>query len=423
MNKIKLLFFGDVPALVPTGFGNVAKNILAQLQATGKYDITVLGINYYGDPHDLPYKIYPAGINNAGDVYGRQRLLDLLRNKKLDFDVLFTLQDTFIMATVGEAIKKIRDGFITEKIIDGQIKKIFNKGRNFKWIYYYPIDAVPEKEWLDKSVKFADVAVPYTQYAKTKCLNHIDRQYEVIYHGVDTKNFYPMAKEEKDKFAEEFFKNNDLRNSFMIVNVNRNQERKGLLYTLLAFKIFRTLIPNSVLYTHCDVENDRGGNLKKMAARLGITENWLYPNPEIYKHGRSFSEDYMNGIYNLADINISTTFGEGWGLSCSEGMATKTLGIFPDNTSLTEILADGRGLLYKSGNPSTQIIGLGLLDNSIIRPLPNVEDLVDKMLWAYSHCDEVKEIEEKAYAWMLENITWEKICSDWDQLIEKTLNR
>jgi hypothetical protein len=45
------------------------------------------------------------------------------------------------------------------------------------------------------------------------------------------------------------------------------------------------------------------------------------------------------------------------------------------------------------------------------------------MLWAYSHCDEVKEIEEKAYSWALENITWEKICSDWDQLIEKTLNR
>ena len=65
--KIKLLFFGDTPS-GNTGFSTVSKNILKRLYATGKYDITVVGINYFGDPHDLPYKIYPAAYNQQGDI-------------------------------------------------------------------------------------------------------------------------------------------------------------------------------------------------------------------------------------------------------------------------------------------------------------------------------------------------------------------
>jgi len=416
--KIRLLYYGDTPQKC-TGFGNVAKNILANLHATGKYDISIMGINSYGDPHDFPYTIYPAGVNDQGDVYGRQKLLNLLRDKSQEFDVLFTLQDTFIMASIGESIKKLRDGFIQEK--DG--KKIFQKGRGFKWIYYYPIDAVPEKEWLEKSVKFADVAVPYTKYAKEKSLKCVDREYETIYHGIDTKTFYPMSKEDKDAFAKKFSPDTDVKSNFLIVNVNRNQERKGLVYTLLAFKLFKSIVPGAVLYTHCDVEADRGGNMKKMAQRLGVDENWLYPNPEAYRSSNAFDDAYMNGLYNLADINVSTTLGEGFGLSMIEAIATKTLNVFPNNTSLTEILSDKRGLLYKSGNPPTQILCNGPLDNSLIRPIPNVEDMVEKMLWAYSHPDASKEITETAYNWALENITWEKLCSDWDKLIEKTLKK
>ena len=417
MEKIKLLFYGDFAC--NTGFGIVAKNILGELHKTGKYEISVLGINYYGDPHDFPYKIYPAGINNQKDLYGRQKLLDILRDYNFKFDVLFTIQDTFIMATIGEAIKKLRDGVILEK----EGKKVFQKGREFKWIYYYPIDAVPEKEWLEKSVKFADAAVPYTNYGKKKSQQCVERDYKVIYHGVDDKVFYPISKEEKEKFADEFFKDNNLKNHFLIINVNRNQERKALVYTLLAFKLFRTIVPNSVLYTHCDVVADRGGNLLKVAARLGITENWLYPNPKTYKDGYSFPVSYLNGLYNLADLNVSTTLGEGWGLSCSESMACKTLNVFPNNTSLTEILADGRGLLYKSGDPPTQIIMNGPLDNSLLRPLPNVEDMVEKMLWAYSHPDAVREMEEKAYDWLQKNILWEDIGKKWDALILKILKK
>ena len=83
-SKIKLLFYGDAPT-VATGFGTVTRNILTGLHATGKYDIQVLGVNYWGNPHTYPFPIWPIGIGSK-DPYGRQRAFDMMA-KELDFDV------------------------------------------------------------------------------------------------------------------------------------------------------------------------------------------------------------------------------------------------------------------------------------------------------------------------------------------------
>jgi len=425
-DKIKLLFFGDSPTC-STGFGTVAKNILKRLHDTGKYDITVVGINFFGDPHDLPYKIYPAIYNKQNDVYGRQRLLDLLRNTKYDFDILFTLQDTFIMATIGEQIKKLRDGFVSEKEIYNaetkqiEKKKVFQKGRNFKWIYYYPIDCAPKKEWIEQSVSFANIAVPYTNYAKRECEKFVKRDYKVIYHGFDKDTFYEMSEKDKKEFKEKFFKENSLKNCYLIVNVNRNQMRKGMFQTLLAFKVFNSIIPNAVLYTHCDVFDYMGYNLIDIAQSIGLHDNWLYPNPDTYKKGITFPDSFINGLYNIADANISTTLGEGFGLSMVEAMATKTINIFPDNTSLSEILADKRGLLVESGNNPNNLICNGPIDNNLVRPVTDIEDMIKKLVWAYSKPKQVKEMTEKAYQWAFENLNWDKISVEWDNLIRKTI--
>ena len=52
----KILYCGD--CAVQTGFGRVAENILPTLAK--EHEIVVLAVNYWGDPHDLPYKLYPA---------------------------------------------------------------------------------------------------------------------------------------------------------------------------------------------------------------------------------------------------------------------------------------------------------------------------------------------------------------------------
>jgi len=64
MKHTKLLWIGDSPA-VTTGFGRVSQSILERLAKTGKYSISVLGVNHpVGDPHRYEgiFKIYPARL-------------------------------------------------------------------------------------------------------------------------------------------------------------------------------------------------------------------------------------------------------------------------------------------------------------------------------------------------------------------------
>lgn len=418
--KIKLLFYGDTPS-GSTGFSTVSKNILKRLHDTGMYDIHVLGINYYGDPHDLPYKMYPAIFNEENDVYGRQKLLDLLRNKQNGFQVFFSLQDTFIMATIGDLIAQIRDGYTeTREVMENGAlvqKKVRVEGLGFKWVYYFPIDASPKKEWIEKSVALCDVAIPYTNYAKTECEKFVKREYHVLYHGFDKETFHVLPEDVKQTFRDKYFKEHNLKERFVVINVNRNQERKGYLQTLIAFSIFNKIVPNAILYTHCDVFGDRGGNLVEVGRQIGLTNNWIYPNPEVYEKNIPISSKFINGLYNIADVNISTTLGEGFGLSLIESMAAKTLNVFPDNTAPRELLADGRGVLVRSGDTPNHLEMNGPYDNNLIRPVTNVEDLVDKLLWVYRSRQAVEKITEKAHAWALENCNWDTIAEKFHQLI------
>ena len=66
--KIKVLAYMDSPTCA-TGFGTVSRNILTGLYNTGRYDIDIFGINYWGDPHNYPFRIWPAATNQQKDPY------------------------------------------------------------------------------------------------------------------------------------------------------------------------------------------------------------------------------------------------------------------------------------------------------------------------------------------------------------------
>jgi len=94
MKKKKILFYGDTPTCA-TGFATVSRNILVGLFNTGRYDITVFGVNYWGDPSPpltQMFNIYPAGMNNERDPYGREKFKAFA--SQMEYDILFFLQDS-----------------------------------------------------------------------------------------------------------------------------------------------------------------------------------------------------------------------------------------------------------------------------------------------------------------------------------------
>jgi len=396
-SKIKILFYGDAPT-VSTGFGTVSRNILTGLHKTGKYDIAVLGVNYWGDPHPYPFPIWPVGVGGR-DPYGRQKCFDMMA-KDFDYDVLFLFQDSFILESLlTQGLPKLR-----------QLK-------NFLALGYYPIDGVPKKKWVD-CMNMLDVPVAYTEYGKKESIlacPSIANKLQVIPHGANTDDFFPMVETQTEKFRKEYFGKHA--SKYIVTNINRNQQRKDIPRCILAFKEFKKLRPNSVLYLHM-AANDQGWNLPEVIKATGLTlgEDVLLPGNG-FEPNQGFPIDVVNRIYNASDVVVSTTLGEGWGLSTVEAMACKTPIIFPSNTVLTEIIGEERGWLVKSGDTPNDHIVLPN-DNEVVRPLTDILDMAETMVHVYDNPEEAKTRAETAYKWVTSSLVWSKhIVPMWDKLI------
>lgn len=409
--KTKLLLYGDY--CCATGFAQVLGNIARELHATGKYDIDVIGINYSGDPYDAEkwvgnvFPAMPGGMMNAGvygDVYGRQRLLDLMGSGR--YDVVYMLQDTFVIEPIMEEIKKTQDALIA------------NGHKTFKTVWYFPVDAQLKKEWVD-TVAGADFPVVYTEYGKREVLKHIpdlESRMKVIYHGNNPTNFFPIQdKEDVAAFRKQYF-NGKADDRFLIVNINRNQPRKDIARSLMILKELWDRGRRPLLYLHMQYE-DSGGNIFTMANQLGLGKEYEFflPSPKIFNANQGMPLEDLNRIYNAADLVMSTTLGEGWGLSATEAMATKTPLLIPDNTSFTEIGANNRAALIPSGSdPSLWIVKE--MDNDRIRPLTDVEAAADRI----EKIMDGKELPNvaAAYQWVRE-LDWSNICKQWVEVVDE----
>lgn len=412
MNKTKVLVLADYGC--STGFGQVASNIITRLNATGLYDFTIIGINY--DPAneiDLerwPGRIIPAitvgDMNNARgpDVYGRQKVLNELG--KGIYDIFFSIQDTFILGTIMPQILE------TKEALD----------KKFSTVFYYPIDAQPKPEWITDVVAHIDFPVPYTEYAakeSIKVMPKLNLQ-QPIYHGTNLKDFhYVEDRQDVAEFRKQYFAGN-ADGKFLVVNINRNQPRKDIPRSLMILKELKKRgFTKAIMYLHM-AHDDAGGNILVMAEQLGlkINEDFILPSPKVFDPNQGLPIELVNMIYNAADACLTTTLGEGWGLSITEAMATRTPIIAPNNTSITEILKDERGLLVPSGDNPSMWFSLGAQDNERLRPLMDIGRAIDAIVPLMK--GKLPDL-DKALAWS-QNYSWDAVCEDWKRIFQEAAN-
>jgi glycosyltransferase involved in cell wall biosynthesis len=412
MSKLKVLAWGDYAC--STGFGTVMKNIMTEINNTGKYEIDVVGVNYDGGPYDTqlwPGRLWPAisalrTQGPYGDVFGRQVFLDLLAQG--DYDIVFIVQDTFIVLDIVPQILELQR----------------TKPNSFSTVYYYPFDCAPREEWVKQCVASFDFPVAYTEYAKNESRKVIgslaDRQ-DVIYHGTNTTNFFPLSPEDKKKTKEMIFP--QMKDKFLITNVNRNQGRKDVSRSLMIMKQLKEMgVDNAFLYMHMQ-ETDFGGSIMQMAKSLGLDPNtdFTVPDPRQFGAHSGFPIEFLNQIYNASDAYLTTTHGEGWGLSITEAMSVKLPVIAPDNTSVPEILGEDRGWKIPSGATASHWV-IKDNDNERMRPLMDVEEAAKTIKYIMDHPEEAAERAEKAYVWATKH-TWEEVCKQWINIFNKASNK
>ena len=402
--KTKVIFYGDSPTCA-TGFGQVSRNILPALHNSGRYEVDILGINYWGDPHNYPFNIWPMAVNGQRDPYGRQRLQQHLIDPNLQFDILFFLQDTFIL-----------------DFLPGMLANLIKAGKRFKSVYYYPIDGIPKSQWID-SVNSVDYPVTYTQFGwdqSVKIQPSLEEKLNIIPHGINPKVFFPAPAAQVKEFREQFF--GQLADKFIVTNVNRNQQRKDIPGTIRAFKEFRRHRPDSILYLHM-MAQDQGWNLPEVikAFELDITKDVILP--QNFTASTGFPLEILNLVYNASDVVISTTVGEGWGLSWTEAMATKTPIVFPQNTCLGEYITEETGYPYPSGGDPDHITVLPH-DNEIPRPTSHIGKMVEQMVALYDDREEAAKRAQAAYDMVHSTLIWdEHINPKWVDLFDQIVKQ
>lgn len=404
MAKIRLLAWGDGP-LSNTGFGTVSKHILSTLQATGNYEIDHLAINYTGDFVDrnqIPWQLVPAKLLDAKDPHGIKMFQKSMTQK--DYDIVWIINDLFVTNEVKEFLPKIRAHY---------------KSRNLKppvFIYYYPVDCcVPNGSTglLDQ----ADIPVCYTTHGKEETLKlrpQLASKLRQISHGTDLSVFKPLPQNEIDKIKKDFLGVSP--ETTVVVQVNRNSTRKQIQYSMLAFKEFKKLVPNSIYYIHSQVM-DQGGDLLRAVQSLGLSPKTDIVLPVNFRVDSAPPPSELNKIYNMGDIFLSTHLGEGFGLSLVEAMSCGVPVVTGDNTCMREIFGKDseRGYLYSCED-------WAYIDGSGYRKKGLIPDIVNQMMLAHSAGPKKTNPKVQNGLEFVRSITWDKIGLEWIKLFELAMN-
>ena len=386
LQKKRLLIWCD-SVTVATGFGIVAANLFEDLHKD--FDVAILGINYFGLQRYDPTKWFIYSVDRT-DMLGLDRMHIVLEEFNPELILLF--QDIFNIDFMLPIIKKWNP--------------------KVPIVAYFPIDGRPVNKAWAQAFKGIDKLITYTQWGIESILQTFPelaaKNIEYLYHGVNQTSFNVLPAGVRQNFKE----TRGWDNKFVLVSVNRFQPRKMLMLAFRAHALFtkgykickcgnvylaskdncdmnncgpedvletRAGHDDALLYIHANTEErmmgpGRANMLQAHLINAGFIDADVNKLVAVFGgniYGQPFSDAEMNILYNMADVNVSTTLGEGVGLSLIEAAATGTTSIAPKHSSIPEMLGDTGHII-----PNQAMINIAL-DNGHIRPVVSIKHYLE----------------------------------------------
>lgn len=401
----KILIWSD-SAAAATGYGKITREIFAAVYKSGGFEIDHLAINYFGEFYDrseIPWQMSPAGLIDRSDPHGRKMFIEAISRKH--YDLIWIMNDYQVVASTLNDLNTLR------------LKQKNQSSPLTKFIYYCPIDVTLPKS-NTKYFDIFDLVATYSQFGKKQIGNvspATEARVKVINPGIDIRHIKPLSGDERKKIRKEYFNIPD-DDTFLIINVNKNIYRKQIPQSILAFSELKKLNANAKLYLHTSfIDPTSGIDLSVACTVLGLSpiDDVIYPLEAGFK--KSFSVEELNKIYNAADCFLTTSLGEGWGLTHMDAMAAGVPVVAPNNTCFHEQLGGGeRGILY----PCPEKIWI---DNAGYRPYARASDICDALMAVHKMNKEDKKIMLANAKTYTESLAWEKIQSLWINEIKKVL--
>ena len=376
---VRVLWVSDSP-LVASGFGRVTREITTRLAQVPGLEVACLGWGYDGWPYDrsrFPLVIYPSP-GPAQDAVNLERVIS-------DFT-------PHVVITLGEIW--MLDWLHTHPVRP-----------KFKWIGYFPLDGGPFYPPWETMLKNVDELVTTSEFGRQIFQDGLpSRRIHVIYHGVDTAVFRPLPERERLKSHER------IRGKFVVGCVARNQPRKNIPALVKAFAQLSARIEDLHLYLHmnpCDV----GYDLVTLLHRYRLQGRADVSGPDFSLH-ESLADEQLNRLYNLFDVMVLPSTGEGFGLPIIESFAAGVPVMATDYSACSELVR-GRGELVRM--LTTVTAGTNLIEQAVI----DVEHLSSCIEKLYRTPKLARQHAEAGLAFA-RDLTWASLMPKWLQLISST---
>ena len=437
MKKAKILWVSDSP-IIHTGFGRVSKTICEHLVNTGKYDVEAIGwFHRHSEVDSVSYRVHHTAV----DEHKR-----LLQNDKYAQGGTF---NRIVEEFKPDLVISLGDKWMVEHIAESPHRS------KFTWYGYTPIDGSPIPYTWEKTFNNMDKVIAYGEWGQRVIESSGGPSVDATdfeYHGVDTNTFKQLPEEEVMKFKGELLRCKKPEDVFLVGQVSRNQPRKNLPATFKAFSIFmsgnyvkcdqcdnvtvdtydeesRTYVhkantcaicgsnkidrsnekPDAILYLHMAVK-DCGWNLKDLQTTYGLESKILFdPNIRV---GSGITDRDLVRVYNVLDVKVLPTYGEGFGLPILEAMACGTPVIATNYSAHTEWM---EGLFIKpaafSSEPNTNIRRAEVDINEYVR-------CIDSIYYSTKLRDDISKLSiEKA-----KEMDWSNgIFKSWEDRIDKVV--
>jgi len=304
----------SAPAYAHTGYGRITNDILSRL--IEKYEVFNVGGGSEA--------IWGGKLNIATEsgkqftvlpTFGKLGGADVVPHytRRYNFDLVITLWDSFVVGyadVVGVPV-----------------------------IHYFPIDA-PFTRQMYKYVAPAYKLIAYSKFGYRELLKWFPpSKVSYIPHGINTKMFKPYDEESRRNVRERIHPKPVPEDAFLIINVGANVgERKQLPNLLLIFREFLKTHPDSYLYLYTNIgaQYPQGYDLAPFADELGILDHIRYPDftPIL----DPVEDEELAKLYSAADLFVTTTLGEGFGMGILESMACGTPVIGPHCSTIPELV-------------------------------------------------------------------------------------
>jgi glycosyltransferase involved in cell wall biosynthesis len=391
----RVLFIGD--AGCHTGFGRVTHSIGDRLVQQYGHDVNVLAINHRGDPWDTPMRLWPAMLRAPGDIYGFARIIELL--EKTMPEVVFMINDQGVIMRYLFANK-----FDQQRIL-ASFAPI---------IAYMPVDGInnpPQWQMLEQMV---------TRVAMTKFGQDLMPGSELIYHGVDGSIYHPVSVKDPitTSGGEIITSKRDAKKAlgydpdgFMVLRVDRNSVRKNFPDTWKALVPVIRKHKDIQVHFHCQAKGDYFDFPNILAREPDVAQNFFFPDEQSHNTFQGWPDNDLAVLYNAADLFVSTTWSEGFGLTIAEAMACGVPIVAQNCSAITEVVGPG-GILV---NPLRTITAPTGQDQWI----PDVEAFTDVIERIYLSRGARRDIGQKAHEHIAANFSWDTAASQFNDLIER----